>query len=66
MQSCPDSWGWVVIVVMRTMGRVVIVVVVCRLVGVGVLLLTEKVGVEVSADKEERLISRKKIPYDTK
>lgn len=65
MQSFPNSWGWVVIVVMRTVGRVVIVVVVCRLVGIIVLLFTEEVGVEVSADTKERLISgrNKRTPY---
>lgn len=54
MQSLPNCRGGVVIVVWLTMGRIVVVVIIHGLVVFIVLLLTEKVGVKVSADKEEQ------------
>lgn len=51
MQPLTDRRGWIIVVVMTTLGRVVVIVVVCRLIGFVVFLLTKEVGMKVSANK---------------
>lgn len=61
MQPLTDWRGWIIVVVMVTLGRVVVIVVVGRLIGVVVFLLAEEVGMKVSANKSRLLMTKCRV-----